>query len=165
MSGSEDMHKNVRSLLDQAHTKIRAGEATSALEDVINVLQMVGGVSAVLPALHRAREDYSSGKEIGVNEIEQLTKLMSDISLETEKRLARPFEGEPASGSGFEPEAIHDYQNVTADSCILAETGRGALTECALGDGSSFICSVCSAVVSVSRRAAHDEFWCQGSGV
>ncbi|GIL76195.1 hypothetical protein Vretimale_5808 [Volvox reticuliferus] len=47
---------------------------------------------------------------------------------------------------------------------ILSETGREGFMECALQDGSSYLCSRCQGVVLISRRQQHDQYWCQGSG-
>lgn len=52
---------------------------------------------------------------------------------------------------------MHD----TADAPILTETGREGFTDCALADGSHFLCSRCGGVVSVARRQQHVDFWCE----
>ncbi len=43
--------------------------------------------------------------------------------------------------------------------CPLQETGREALSLCALQDGSSFVCPACGGVVA-RARAAHHGLWC-----
>jgi hypothetical protein len=43
---------------------------------------------------------------------------------------------------------------------ILQETGRESLTDCAVADGSSYVCMRCEGVVSAARREQHDQFWC-----
>ncbi|GIL44873.1 hypothetical protein Vafri_2329 [Volvox africanus] len=47
---------------------------------------------------------------------------------------------------------------------ILNETGREGFMECALQDGSSYVCSRCQGVVLLSRRQQHEQYWCQGPG-
>ncbi|PNH12409.1 hypothetical protein TSOC_000636 [Tetrabaena socialis] len=45
------------------------------------------------------------------------------------------------------------------------DTGREGFLECALQDGSSFVCGRCGGVVLTARRAQHAQFWCQqGAG-
>ncbi|GLC39208.1 hypothetical protein PLESTM_000864000 [Pleodorina starrii] len=46
---------------------------------------------------------------------------------------------------------------------ILSETGREGFMECALQDGSSYVCGRCRGVVLIHRRQQHETFWCQGT--
>ncbi|GLC50549.1 hypothetical protein PLESTB_000392100 [Pleodorina starrii] len=46
---------------------------------------------------------------------------------------------------------------------ILSETGREGFMECALQDGSSYVCGRCRGVVLIHRRQQHEAFWCQGA--
>ncbi|EFJ49166.1 hypothetical protein VOLCADRAFT_120774 [Volvox carteri f. nagariensis] len=47
---------------------------------------------------------------------------------------------------------------------ILSETGREGFMECALQDGSSYVCARCRGVVLVHRRQQHEQYWCPRSG-
>lgn len=40
------------------------------------------------------------------------------------------------------------------------ESGRAAIADAALSDGSSFVCSFCGGVVKKDRESIHYEFWC-----
>ncbi|KXZ50969.1 hypothetical protein GPECTOR_14g212 [Gonium pectorale] len=44
---------------------------------------------------------------------------------------------------------------------ILSETGREGFMQCALDDGSSFLCPRCGGVVLAARRQQHEAFWCE----
>eukprot|EP00873_Tetraselmis_striata_P023856 jgi/Tetstr1/444120/TSEL_032019.t1 len=47
------------------------------------------------------------------------------------------------------------------DAAILAETGREGITQCAMDDGSSYMCRACGGLVPRGRQEHHDRFWCQ----
>ena len=46
----------------------------------------------------------------------------------------------------------------------MQESGREGISQCALDDGSSYVCARCGGVVSQGRRQQHDRYWCQGQG-
>mmetsp|Transcript_13995 Transcript_13995/g.37811 ORF Transcript_13995/g.37811 Transcript_13995/m.37811 type:complete len:225 (+) Transcript_13995:805-1479(+) len=46
---------------------------------------------------------------------------------------------------------------------ILVETGREAMTDCAMQSGTCFVCPRCQGIVPLARRAQHDNLWCPQS--
>ena len=70
---------------------------------------------------------------------------------------------QPAGGAASSAAAVMQ-QAQQQESChappILGETGREGLSQCAMADGSSFVCGRCGGVVSKSRRQQHEMFWC-----
>eukprot|EP00873_Tetraselmis_striata_P033099 jgi/Tetstr1/453363/TSEL_040353.t1 len=150
------MAEQVRALLQQGHAKLESGDVGGALQCVATALTAVGGSGALMPAIQAAIERWNAGVRSRAD-VDDLTHLLSSISLLAPQPADHHAAGGPAPMA--EDQAALPPPALTPP--ILAETGREGITQCAMDDGSSYMCRACGGLVPRGRQEHHDRFWCQ----
>mmetsp|Transcript_11523 Transcript_11523/g.20845 ORF Transcript_11523/g.20845 Transcript_11523/m.20845 type:complete len:168 (-) Transcript_11523:260-763(-) len=164
------MADQVRALIQEGHAKLAVGDMGGALQCVAAAMTVVGGRASVMPAIERAMARWESGTRTQ-SDVDDLSNLLCAISLDTMAMSSSP--GDPTTASGPAPMAYHQPQMQAAPISqaeslsqlvpILAETGRQDITQCAINDGSSYLCARCGGLVARGRQQHHEEYWCQSS--
>ncbi|CAL5228835.1 g12039 [Coccomyxa viridis] len=152
-----------RQALHSAYSTLQSGNPVQALQDLLRITRFLGGSEG--PLLRRAVEALSQGNSRGTDD---LARLLEQCNLNIDRQ-EPPIGQSTLDSSASSMDHDHDEAQESASmpgnqhDPILAETGREGITGAALDDGSSFICTSCGGVVSLSREAAHREYWCSGA--
>eukprot|EP00884_Botryococcus_braunii_P014999 jgi/Botrbrau1/234/Bobra.0022s0211.2 len=154
-----------------AYEKLSQGDPVAALQVVIAALKAQGSTDAAVDLLEKARDALLAGRTSPHNVTDELNNLFSQINLqdtEVEDAIAESSSVRFQNYTSAEMSSTGHSQlrpHTPAHAPILEETGRGAIADAALSDGSSFVCSHCGGVVKKDREAIHYEYWCPGRSI
>lgn len=145
---------NVQNLINAAKGHLASGNASAALQCLLQALHLHGDQAALRDAVDRAQNGLSRSTEDTIN---QVSRLLEQLQLVTNQAARVLPESDMMDTGGGLPASTNLYANP-----ILQETGREDLAQVATEDGSNYVCARCGGVVSNSRKQQHEQFWCEG---
>ncbi|DBA95494.1 TPA: hypothetical protein ACH3X3_013353 [Trebouxia sp. C0006] len=170
-----DLQEPVQASLSLAHDFIAQGNTTAALQVVFEALRTVCGKTAAQNAAARV-ESHLLHLHLQPQQVSSQSAADQLADILTGCRIA---DNQQASAFASQDSGRHDnllnthmqqlqiqgqHRQRSQDQQPLLMELRGMnLAEAGVTDESNFVCNQCGGIVSKSRQAAHQQFWCQAN--
>ncbi|KAL0028956.1 hypothetical protein WJX77_008274 [Trebouxia sp. C0004] len=170
-----DFQEPVQASLSLAHSFIAQGNTTAALQVVFEALRTVCGETAAQNAaarvgshlLHLHLQPQQASPQSAAD---QLADILTGCRI-ADNQQAPAF---APQDSGIREESLNthmqhlqiqgQHRHCFQDQQPLLMELRGMnLADAGVTDESNFVCNQCGGIVSKSRQAAHQQFWCQAN--
>ncbi|KAK9863617.1 hypothetical protein WJX84_012369 [Apatococcus fuscideae] len=148
-------------VFDTARGQIASGDPVAALQTLLNLLQLTGGVDAALPALQRVQDALAGQAGSTANATKELSNLLAGLSLQPETENSKAAGPAALGGQNASSGVVSSMHHTPEDRRQLQQQALlQAETAASVADGSSRQCPRCSGIISQARWQEHLDFWC-----